>query len=279
MRYVWMLSLLLFCHVASAVDIFGTDYYFRDSFVRVVDDERGTSLVLMVDDFFDESTGDTLKVEQYEALEKVTRVVKRHSDVALSITGHSDNILPQGKRYQVSDAQARSVTNFLLASGVDPNRIFEVGGEGDLWPVSSNDTMEGRHLNRRVEITFLRKPPATVTFIEKKPEKPKKIKRVMVKEKEVEKIEVKIKEPHKEIKVEIDEVTEKSATKPVKTTTLIEVDVNEGQSHQNKSHHNKSHQSKTSHKNTKSTHIKSSQEGSVQEKSGWNNWLNKYILR
>lgn len=276
MRYVWMLSLLLFCHVASAVDIFGTDYYFRDSFVRVVDDERGTSLVLMVDDFFDESTGDTLKVEQYEALEKVTRVVKRHSDVALSITGHSDNILPQGKRYQVSDAQARSVTNFLLASGVDPNRIFEVGGEGDLWPVSSNDTMEGRHLNRRVEITFLRKPPGTVTFIEKKPEKPKKIKRVMVKEKksEVEKIEVKIKEPHKEIKVEIDEVTEKSPTKPVKTTTLIEVDVNEGQSH-----HNKSHQSKTSHKNTKSTPIKSSQEGSVQEKSGWNNWLNKYILR
>lgn len=162
MRYLWAISLAIVCQSVLAVDIFGTDYFLRDSFVRVIDDERGTSIVLDTDIFFDEPGSNDLDAEQYETLEKVARLVNQHSDAYLSITGHTDDVYSQQVRYEISDAQARRIADFLVDYGVDPNRIREVTGEGDLWPIADNDTQERRHINRRVEITFLRKPPAKV---------------------------------------------------------------------------------------------------------------------
>lgn len=209
MRYLWVIGLLISSQAAMAVDIFGTDYYLRDSFTRVVDDERGTSIVLMTDDFFEQDTTDVLNINQYPELEKVAKIVNRNGGVALSITGHTDNIYPQEVRYQISEARARRIANYLVDFGVDPDRIHEVSGEGDLWPVAPNDSLERRHLNRRVEITFLREPPATLHFVEKVP---KPVKKQKVQEKEVIKVVIKEKPPVKAVK---------------KTTTHIEVDTKE----------------------------------------------------
>jgi hypothetical protein len=166
MRFLLIIGTLLFCHVTHAVNIFGMDFYLRDSFVRVIDDERGTSIVLGTDEFFAEPGSTVLNPIQYEALTKVAKIVKAYPDKLLSITGHTDSVYSQSKRYQISDGYARRVADFLVDAGVDPDRIREVSGEGDLWPIAQGNTTESRHLNRRVEITFLHKAPPRVRFVE-----------------------------------------------------------------------------------------------------------------
>lgn len=166
MRILLLISMLLFGHTSYAVDIFGMDFYLRDSFVRVIDDERGTSIVLDADQFFVEPGSTILNPIQYKSLNKVAKVVKAYPHALLSITGHTDDVYSQAKRYQLSEGYARRIADFLVDAGVDPNRIREVSGEGDLWPIAPGNTAQRRHLNRRVEITFLRKALPKVIFKE-----------------------------------------------------------------------------------------------------------------
>ena len=67
------------------------------------------------------------------------------------LTGHTDNIGQPADNQILSQQRAESVRRQLIAYGCDPNTIQAVG-YGDTRPVASNDTEEGRQLNRRVEI-------------------------------------------------------------------------------------------------------------------------------
>ena len=69
------------------------------------------------------------------------------------LAGHTDNIGQPEANKALSQARAEAVRNQLIAYGVAPEAI-KAYGYGDLQPVASNDTEEGRQLNRRVEITI-----------------------------------------------------------------------------------------------------------------------------
>lgn len=69
------------------------------------------------------------------------------------LAGHTDNIGQPEANKALSQARAKAVRNQLIAYGVAPEAI-KAYGYGDLQPVASNDTEEGRQLNRRVEITI-----------------------------------------------------------------------------------------------------------------------------
>jgi len=43
----------------------------------------------------------------------------------------------------------------LIELGLAPEKIIETKGNGDLNPVASNDTEEGRAANRRIEVQFV----------------------------------------------------------------------------------------------------------------------------
>lgn len=69
----------------------------------------------------------------------------------IKIVGHTDSIGDEEVNLKLSKARANSVKDFFIKQGVDSERIVTEGaGEGS--PVASNDTYEGRSLNRRVEI-------------------------------------------------------------------------------------------------------------------------------
>lgn len=86
------------------------------------------------------------------------------------IEGHTDNVPPTGSPYAdnlaLSFARAETVVRYLVdIEGVDPRRLEPVA-LADWHPVASNDTPEGRALNRRADIVFLfddenAAPPAT----------------------------------------------------------------------------------------------------------------------
>ena len=65
--------------------------------------------------------------------------------------GHTDSIGTEKYNQGLSERRAASVKSYLVSKGVDPNRIY-TEGKGELQPVASNKTREGRAQNRRVEI-------------------------------------------------------------------------------------------------------------------------------
>ena len=85
---------------------------------------------------------------------------------AISIEGHTDNVR-NGKHssyasnWELSAARALAAVNFFQQDNqVDPQRL-QVVGHGEFQPVSSNETVEGRQLNRRIEIRLM--PEAQVS--------------------------------------------------------------------------------------------------------------------
>jgi chemotaxis protein MotB len=77
------------------------------------------------------------------------------------IEGHTDNQPLAGGKYpsnwELSVARAYSVIEyFSKEKGISPER-FIAAGYGEYRPVASNETLEGRAQNRRIEIVLLRK--------------------------------------------------------------------------------------------------------------------------
>ena len=60
------------------------------------------------------------------------------------------------KNMELSTERAKSVKVYLENQGVQKNRI-EAIGKGETEPKASNDTEEGRLMNRRVEVEVIEK--------------------------------------------------------------------------------------------------------------------------
>jgi outer membrane protein OmpA-like peptidoglycan-associated protein len=87
-------------------------------------------------------------------LKEIAQAMADKPDWKLTITGHTDNI--GGHAYNVALSQRRSaaVKQALVERyHVNPNRL-STAGDGDSDPVDTNDTLEGRARNRRVELTL-----------------------------------------------------------------------------------------------------------------------------
>jgi outer membrane protein OmpA-like peptidoglycan-associated protein len=87
-------------------------------------------------------------------LNEIAQAMADRPDWKLTITGHTDNI--GGRKYNLDLSQRRSasVKNALVERyHVDPNRL-STSGSGDYAPIDTNDTLEGRARNRRVELTL-----------------------------------------------------------------------------------------------------------------------------
>lgn len=69
----------------------------------------------------------------------------------LIITGYTDNTSDETDSYNLGFERAKSIQEYLVASGFPEDRITTLS-RGDKDPISINNTYDGRYLNRRVEI-------------------------------------------------------------------------------------------------------------------------------
>ncbi len=72
----------------------------------------------------------------------------------VSVRGHTDDVGNDADNQSLSEARASTVAAAVAAAR--PDLPLDVSGRGESEPVTSNDTPEGRELNRRVEIRFAR---------------------------------------------------------------------------------------------------------------------------
>ncbi len=78
-------------------------------------------------------------------------------EAAITITGHTDADGDTDLNRRLSSARAELVKAELVGLGVPATRIRTAGMGAD-QPVSDNITSKGKAMNRRVEITFDRRP-------------------------------------------------------------------------------------------------------------------------
>ena len=90
----------------------------------------------------------------YQVLNSVALVLKEFDKTVVDIAGHADSTGADDKNLELSQRRAGSVSSYLGAQGINAQRLIAVG-YGEARPIASNDTAEGRTLNRRVEITLV----------------------------------------------------------------------------------------------------------------------------
>jgi len=97
----------------------------------------------------------TLLEESYPELNKLLSFLQENSDLKISVEGHTDNVGKHEFNLELSKKRSKTVAEFLTQKGISGKRISSKGN-GDLYPIASNQTDTGRKQNRRVEIKIIR---------------------------------------------------------------------------------------------------------------------------
>jgi outer membrane protein OmpA-like peptidoglycan-associated protein len=103
--------------------------------------------------YFDPGKWD-IKPESYPELDRLARFLLDNPKVFVEISGHTDNTGDPGTKKELSLRRANAVKYYLVRKGVEESRLT-TKGYGPDRPVASNDTEEGRRLNRRVEFEII----------------------------------------------------------------------------------------------------------------------------
>ena len=96
----------------------------------------------------------SLKAATKDNLQDLSPTLLKYEDTDLMILGHTDNTGTEEYNKVLSDRRAESVEHYLVTQGVASGRMDPTGyGESD--PIATNETDEGRQLNRRVEVVIV----------------------------------------------------------------------------------------------------------------------------
>lgn len=93
----------------------------------------------------------TLKPEFRFELDQIIETLNESPETKFEIVGHADSTGEADYNQGLSERRAQAVANYFMQNGVDSSR-FTTYGRGEMDPVASNETREGRAKNRRVDI-------------------------------------------------------------------------------------------------------------------------------
>lgn len=95
-----------------------------------------------------------IKSQFYPVLNSVALVLNEYEKTLVEVAGHTDSTGSVDYNQRLSERRAESVSAYLQSREVIGDRIAAFG-LNERYPIATNDTAEGRQLNRRVEITLV----------------------------------------------------------------------------------------------------------------------------
>ena len=96
-------------------------------------------------DFINENT--------YPILDEIIIFLHENPSIELVFSGHSDNVGTEQFNVSLSERRARSILDYFIKNEIAPSRL-EILAQGFKQPIASNESEEGRRINRRVEISI-----------------------------------------------------------------------------------------------------------------------------
>ncbi len=103
--------------------------------------------------FFDSGSA-KLKSDSQTELNKLYDLLQEYPNMRIRIDGHTDNVGSDADNLRLSSDRAASVKSYLIGKGISSGRL-ESKGFGESKPIATNDTKEGKQLNRRTEFVVL----------------------------------------------------------------------------------------------------------------------------
>jgi outer membrane protein OmpA-like peptidoglycan-associated protein len=122
-----------------------------NAILQTRDTARG--LIVNMSDVLFDTAKSSLRPLAREKLAKVAGIVSGHPGLRLDVEGHTDSVGGDNYNQQLSEQRGESVRAYLTDQGMAAGSVT-AKGFGKTQPVASNDTAEGRQLNRRVELVI-----------------------------------------------------------------------------------------------------------------------------
>ncbi|MBA3649248.1 MAG: OmpA family protein [Chitinophagales bacterium] len=121
-----------------------------------VEQRNGRVYVSMAEKLLFKSGSTAVDPKGTDALQKLAAVLKKNQDINVEVEGHTDNVSLAGSgsmkdNWDLSVLRATSIIRILVQNGVNSKRVT-ASGHGEYFPVTSNESAEGRAKNRRTEI-------------------------------------------------------------------------------------------------------------------------------
>ncbi|PIQ60541.1 MAG: hypothetical protein COV99_11120 [Bacteroidetes bacterium CG12_big_fil_rev_8_21_14_0_65_60_17] len=106
------------------------------------------------------NSGILFEIDSYELqpaarsnIESMARILNDYPESNIVIEGDTDSTGASEYNQTLSERRAQAVANYHMRLGIASSRITTIG-LGEMNPIASNDTVEGRRLNRRVEVAI-----------------------------------------------------------------------------------------------------------------------------
>lgn len=112
----------------------------------------GQSVVLK--NVFFASNSFELQPNSFSELDKLANLLLEYPKLKIEISGHTDNIGEEDYNQQLSNNRAKAVYNYLVNKGIAAKQLT-YKGYGSTRPIATNDTEQGRAINRRTEFTII----------------------------------------------------------------------------------------------------------------------------
>ena len=94
-----------------------------------------------------------LRAEAYPVLNDAALFLKENPHVTVIVEGHADITGNDRFNQPLSERRARAVADYLIRRGIEEHRVTSVG-YGSKRPKDTNETAEGRQMNRRMDFVF-----------------------------------------------------------------------------------------------------------------------------
>ena len=97
----------------------------------------------------------SFKAETDKVLQAMVVIFKEYPQANFSIEGHTDSDGAKASNQLLSERRANAVMDYLVANGINADRLT-AKGFGEDYPIDSNNTRTGKANNRRVEVKLLK---------------------------------------------------------------------------------------------------------------------------
>ncbi|MGV3630674.1 MAG: OmpA family protein [Bacteroidota bacterium] len=122
----------------------------KDIYLRPV---KAESVIRLNNIFFETAKAALLPTSQTE-LDRLIAILNDNPKMVIEIRGHTDNEGGVEFNQGLSENRAKAVVTYLVSKGIAANRLSSKGF-GEKSPATTNDTAEGRAVNRRVEFRIV----------------------------------------------------------------------------------------------------------------------------
>jgi chemotaxis protein MotB len=148
------LNLVLVMNLKRALDDFDDD----DINIEV---KKGVVYVSISDRMLFKSGSYKISSRAEDVIGKIAKIINDHNELDILVEGHTDNVPIAtdciSDNWDLSVKRATSIVRLMQTKfGVEPERMT-AGGRAEYIPKSTNQTTEGRAINRRTEIVILPK--------------------------------------------------------------------------------------------------------------------------